>query len=105
MLANSDLKELLLRDSRIRDRKGRAIAAMPEAAAQLQLLASSSAADLDAITSIIRDDLGLTIGLLQLAEETLEENSGDLSLEELVIHLGLEQLRRMAAESALHAKP
>jgi len=104
MLANT-LQKLLDRDSRIHDRKGPAISAAPHAAARLQLLASSSVADLEAITSIIRDDLGLTIRLLQLAEQTLEENAGNLSLEELVIHLGLEQLRRMAAETALSPKP
>lgn len=78
--------------------------AMPEAVAQLQLLAASHIVDLQAITDVIRNDVGLTVQLLQLVARNLGKRAGSISnLEELVVHLGLEQLRTMAAESVLLA--
>jgi HD-like signal output (HDOD) protein len=78
------------------------VPARPEAVAQLQLLASSHVADLDAITDVIRNDIGLTIQLLQFGARNLGTRAGSISsLDELVVQLGLEQLRTMAAETVL----
>jgi len=78
------------------------VPARPEAVAQLQLLASSHVADLDAITDMIRNDAGLTIQLLQFGARNLGTCAGSVSsLGELVVQLGLEQLRTMAAEVTL----
>lgn len=76
--------------------------AAPKAVAELQLLASSHVVDLEAITSVVRNDLGLTIHLLQLSARKLGKNAGTMStLSEVIVQLGLEQLRRIAAEVTL----
>lgn len=78
------------------------VPARPEAVAQLQLLASSHVADLEAITDVIRNDAGLTIQLLQFGVRNLGTCAGSVSsLGELIVQLGLEQLRTMAAEVTL----
>jgi len=83
-----------------------AVAAAPQAVAQLQLLASSYVADLDAITAVIGKDAGLTIQLLQFSARRMGKRAGSMaSIGELVVHLGLEQLRTMAAEAVLLSSP
>lgn len=80
-----------------------AVPAMPEAVALLQLLVSSCFADLDAITNVIRNDVGLTIQLLRLSALNFgRPTSGGIPyLGELVVCLGLDQLRAMAAAASL----
>ncbi len=76
--------------------------AAPEAVAQLQLLASSYVVDLGAITAVIRSDAALTIRLMQFGAAKLGRLAGEAaSVEELVVHLGLEQLRALAADAVL----
>lgn len=83
-----------------------AVPATPEAVAQLQLLASSHVADLDAISDVIGKDAGLTIQLLQFSATRMGKRVGSMaSIGELVVHLGLEQLRNMAAEAVLLTSP
>lgn len=104
MLANKNPQRC--RPASVRDSEAEGcppVAAMPEAVARLQLLASSPVAELEAITSVIRHDEALTVGLLQLAADVVRESDHTVSVEELVIHLGLEELRRMAAKIALAA--
>lgn len=74
--------------------------AMPGAVALLQLELASNVADLEAITSLIRNDVGLTTELLRLAfEQPARHRTGHLGVGELVVHLGTEKLRAMAAET------
>ena len=80
--------------------------ATPGAIALLQLLVTSNVADLEAITTLIRNDLGLTVQLLGLAfGQACERRTRHLSVGELVVHLGLEKLRTMAAESRVLSCP
>jgi len=80
--------------------------AKPGAVALLQLLTSSEVADLSAITEVIRNDPGLTVQLLRFADKTLGKAPEiDLILGELIVLLGLEQLRAMAAEAVLLTPP
>lgn len=70
--------------------------------AELQLLASSHAVDLEAITNVIRNDAGLMIQLLQLSARKFGRHAGTMStLGEVVVQLGLEQLRKIGAEVTL----
>jgi HD-like signal output (HDOD) protein len=104
MLANANNESQQTRsDSRL----GRpTFPAAPEAVAQLQLLASSHVVDLGAITAVIRGDAALTIQLLQFGAAKLGKLAGEAaSVEELVVHLGLEQLRAMAADALLANHP
>lgn len=83
----------------LQGRDGVAIPANAEAVAQLQLLASSHVADLNALTGVIRNDAGLMLQLLQFSARKLGKNAGSAtSIEELVVQLGLEQLQAMAAQ-------
>jgi HD-like signal output (HDOD) protein len=78
--------------------------AMPGAVALLQLKLASNVADLDAITRLIRTDVGLTAQLLRLAfGQPSRHGSGHLGVGEVVVHLGLEKLRAMAAGTRLLA--
>lgn len=78
------------------------IPASAEAVAQLQLLASSHIVDLEAITNVIGNDAGLRIQVLQLsARKCRKEAESISSLSELIVFLGLEQLRIMAAQVTL----
>ena len=80
--------------------------AMPGAVAFLQLLLTSNVADLEAITALIRNDVGLTVRLLGLAfGEAAQRSTSRLSLEELVVHLGLEKLRVMVAGTRVLSCP
>ena len=101
MLANpQDLFSRELLD--LHCRNGVSIPADPQAAAQLQLLASSHVVDLTAITDVIRNNAGLMVQLLQFSARKLGKSAGSAtSLEELVVQLGLEQLHAMAAQVTL----
>jgi|SRR5579862_9468771 len=99
MLANNKLQPPRSADTKIRESEYHLqVTAAPDAVARLQLLASSPVADLEAITTVIRDDEALTLELLRLAANVVEENNTKVSVGDLIVHLGLEQLRRMAAE-------
>ena len=101
MLANQQaafIRELL----DLQGRDGVAIPAHAEAAAQLQLLASSHVVDLTAISDVIRNDAGLMVQVLQFSARKFGKGAGSAaSLEELVVQLGLEQLQALAAQVPL----
>lgn len=68
----------------------------------LQMLLASNVVDLEAITQVIRDDVGLTAQLLRLAlSESPHLARRPLNLGELVVHVGLQKLRAMAAGTKL----
>lgn len=76
--------------------------AMPGAVLVLELLLGSNVADLDAITRLIRTDVGLTVQLLRFAfGQPSKHRPSQLNLAELIVHLGLEPLRAMAAGTRL----
>jgi len=78
--------------------------AMPGAVVLLELQLASNVVDREAITRLIRNDVGLTVQLLRLARaQGLGRRAGHLSVGELVVHLGLEKLRTMAAGTRLLA--
>ena len=80
--------------------------AMPGTVAFLELLVASNVADLEAITALIRDDVGLTVQLLALAfGEAWQGPTSRLRVEELVVHLGLEKLRLMVAGTRVLSSP
>ena len=77
--------------------------AMPDAVLLLRLLLSSHTADLHAVTDVIRNDIGLTVQLFRLAAlERRGRATGTLNVGDLVIEIGLEKLRSMAAETRLN---
>lgn len=76
--------------------------AMPGAVLLLELHLASNVADLNAVTGLIRNDVGLTVELLRLAYgEPRRRRASFLSLAELAVDLGLEKLRAMAAGTTL----
>jgi HD-like signal output (HDOD) protein len=80
--------------------------ATPGAVALLQLLVTSNVADLEAITTLIRNDVGLTVRLLGLAfQQPSLRRTSHLNVGELVVHLGLEKLRVMATETRVLSCP
>lgn len=100
MLANQTTTESGLHNSQ--DGSGVPIPADATAAAQLQLLASSHVVDLATITNVIASDVGLTIRLLQCSAKKFGRQAATMeSLEEVVVQLGSEQLRTLAAEATL----
>jgi HD-like signal output (HDOD) protein len=77
--------------------------AMPDAVLLLRLLVSSHSADLHAITDVIRNDVGLTVQLFRLA--ALERNgraASTLDVGDLVVQIGLSQLKGLAAKTKLN---
>ena len=75
--------------------------AKPDAVGRLRLLLSQPTADLQAITSTIENDLGLTIRLLQCAwEQPGMVPAGTSDISEIVVHLGLQKLKAMISKSA-----
>ena len=100
MLANQTTTESDLHNSQ--DWSSVPIPAEATAAAQLQLLASSHVVDLATITKVIASDGGLTIRLVQCSAKKFGRQAATMeSLGEIVVQLGLEQLRTLAAEAAL----
>ena len=76
--------------------------AMAKSAVLLQMLLASNVVDLEAITQVIRDDVGLTTQLLRLVLcEFPHFSRKSLRLQELVVHVGLQELRTMAAGTQL----
>jgi HD-like signal output (HDOD) protein len=76
--------------------------AMPGAVALLQLELASNVADLEAITRLIRNDVGLTTQLLRLTfGQPSKHRTGHLGVGEMVVHLGVEKLKAMAAGTRL----
>jgi len=77
--------------------------AMPDAVLLLRLLASASVTDLHAITEVIRNDVGLTAQLLRIAAlERGERPTGTLNIGELLVQVGLDKLKILAAETRLN---
>ena len=75
--------------------------AKPDAVGRLRLLLSQPTADLQAITTTIETDLGLTIRLLQCAwEQPGMVPPGTSDISEIVVHLGLQKLKAMISQNA-----
>jgi len=75
---------------------------MPGAVLLLELRLASNVADLNAVTGLIRNDMGLTVELLRLDfREPRRRRAGFASMAELAVDLGLEKLRAMAAGATL----
>jgi HD-like signal output (HDOD) protein len=65
---------------------------------RLEKLIAEDVADLNAIGAVVRGDLGLSIHLLRTAHEETFEPHGILpSVEEIVVHLGLDRLKALVA--------
>jgi len=80
--------------------------AMPDAVLLLRLLSSSHIADLHAITDVIRNDVGLTVQLLRLAAiERTGRTLSMLNIGDLVVQVGLEKLKDLAAQTKLNPLP
>ncbi|MGA8153910.1 MAG: HDOD domain-containing protein [Terriglobales bacterium] len=72
------------------------VSAAPDAVGLLRTLLSRQTADLQAITQAIESDFGLTVQLFQLASELpATVPPGVFEISEIVVHLGLRQLRTM----------
>jgi HD-like signal output (HDOD) protein len=77
--------------------------AMPDAVLLLRLLLSSHVADLHAITDVIRNDVGLTAQLLRLAaQERGGRPTSILNVGELLVQIGLDKLKALAAQTKLN---
>ena len=77
--------------------------AMPDAVLLLRLLLSSQIADLHAIADVIRNDVGLTAQLFRLAAiERGGRATNILNIGDLVVQIGLEKLKDLAAETRLN---
>jgi HD-like signal output (HDOD) protein len=77
--------------------------AMPDTVLLLRLLLSSHTADLHAITDVIRNDVGLTARLFHLAAlERGGRATTILNVGDLVVQVGLEKLKNLAAETKLN---
>jgi HD-like signal output (HDOD) protein len=72
---------------------------LPRAILELELLLSDSSLNLEAVTNVIRNDLGLTLQLLRLTARENDGRTDILSISDLVVLAGLQRLRAMAAES------
>jgi HD-like signal output (HDOD) protein len=80
--------------------------AMPDAVLLLRLLLSSHSVDLHAITDVIRNDVGLTVQLFRLAAiERSGRPSSTLNVGDLVVQIGLDKLKIMAAETRPNPLP
>jgi HD-like signal output (HDOD) protein len=76
---------------------------MPDAVLLLRLLLSSHTADLHAITDVIRNDVGLTAQLFRFAAlERGGRATSTLIVGDLVVQIGLEKLKGLAAETKLN---
>ena len=63
---------------------------------RLEKLLGENTPDLNAIGAVVRGDLGLTIRLLCLSQEEVFESQSVLpSTEEIVVHLGLDKLKKL----------
>jgi HD-like signal output (HDOD) protein len=76
--------------------------AMAKSVVTLQMLLASNVVDLEAITQVIRADVGLTTQLLRLALcEFPHFSRRPLKLDEFIVLLGLQKLKSMAAGTTL----
>jgi HD-like signal output (HDOD) protein len=71
--------------------------ALPVALLHLEWALSATVADLQDITNIILSDIGLTAQLLRLAARDEESRGGVVAIRDLVVNVGLEKLRALAA--------
>jgi HD-like signal output (HDOD) protein len=77
--------------------------AMSDAVLLLRLLLFSHSADLHAITDVIRNDVGLTAHLLHLAAlERGGRATSTLNVADIVVQVGLDKLKSLAAEAQLN---
>src|SRR5271170_4739250 len=77
--------------------------AMADAVLLLRLLLSSHIVDLHAITDVIRNDVGLTVQLFRLAAlERGGRAASTLNVADLIVQVGLDKLKRLAAETGLN---
>jgi HD-like signal output (HDOD) protein len=74
---------------------------MPGALLLFRMLVSNQIADLGAITEVIRNDIGLTVHVLRLAAEEAGYDSSLTDIDEIVVLLGLDRLRRLSDEAAV----
>jgi len=73
---------------------------LPGPLVRLQLALSESTADVGLISDALRSDIGLASRFLRLAGQDLGGNAGEFSrFEDLVVHLGLERIRHLAAQT------
>ena len=79
--------------------------AMPDAVLLLRLLLADNVADLYAITDVIRNDVGLTAQVLRLAAVEYGRRPFSLDITGIVIDLGIEKLKKLAAEIKLNPSP
>jgi len=74
--------------------------ALPSALLRLECSLSAFGADLQDITDIIRSDIGLTTQLLRLAAREMEESPGQVvPIGDIVVHVGLEKLKALVAQT------
>jgi len=74
--------------------------AMPHALVQLELCLSASVVDLQDVTNIIRNDVGLTVQLLRVAAREAEVLPGKITpISEIVVQVGVDKLAALAAQT------
>lgn len=67
---------------------------------RLELCLSAFVTDLKDITNIIRSDVGLTIQLLRLAAREIHEPAAKvLTVNEIVLHVGIDRVKRLVART------
>lgn len=77
--------------------------AMPDAVLLLRLLVAAHSADLRAITDVIRNDVGLTVQLFRLgAAECDGRPTRTVDVGDIVVQVGLDRLKGLAAETKLN---
>jgi HD-like signal output (HDOD) protein len=77
----------------------------PQVFLVFQMLLSNQIADLSAITEIIRSDIGLSVQVFRLAAEQEEEQlRGLVDIEELVVQLGISQLKTLVDDTDILSK-
>jgi HD-like signal output (HDOD) protein len=68
----------------------------PKVLLLFQMLLSNEIADLSAITELIRTDIGLTVNVLRSAAEEVEgQNHASVDIEDIVVQLGLDKLKKL----------
>jgi HD-like signal output (HDOD) protein len=74
---------------------------MADAVIRVELLLQAKAIDLASVTSVIAGDLGLTVQLLQLASRHYDLNHGFPRISDLLVHLGIEDLKSLIANATI----
>jgi len=76
--------------------------ALPEASVRLRSLLDARVPDLNAVTEVIRGDIGLSLHLIQSATQELGKDSAEaLRLSASVVRVGLKQLTALVNETPL----